>query len=55
MSEVAFNLGDASDPLLRVESLRKYYPFTKGILFARRLGDVKAVDDVSFTLNAGET
>ena len=44
-----------AEPLLRVESLRKHYPFTKGILFGRTLGHVKAVDDVSFTIGAGET
>jgi oligopeptide/dipeptide ABC transporter ATP-binding protein len=42
-------------PLLRVEHLRKYYPFTKGILLARTLGEVKAVDDISFTIAAGRT
>ena len=31
------------------------FPFTKGMLFARNLGHVKAVDDVSFTIDAGET
>jgi oligopeptide/dipeptide ABC transporter ATP-binding protein len=65
MSEIAVNGGPraggpkgdeaATEPLLRVERLRKYYPFMKGILFAKLLGNVKAVDDVSFTLNAGET
>ena len=47
--------GAHREPLLRVERLRKYYPFTKGILLSRTLGHVKAVDDVSFALNAGET
>ena len=42
-------------PLLRVEGLRKHFAFTKGILFARTLGHVKAVDDVSFEIKAGET
>jgi oligopeptide/dipeptide ABC transporter ATP-binding protein len=42
-------------PLLQVEQLRKYYPFTKGVLFAKTLGQVKAVDDVSFGIEAGET
>jgi len=42
-------------PLLRVEHLRKHYPFTKGVVFAKNLGTVKAVDDVSFTIEAGET
>jgi oligopeptide/dipeptide ABC transporter ATP-binding protein len=43
------------EPLLRVEHLRKYYPFTKGVLFAKALGEVKAVDDISFTIAPGET
>ena len=42
-------------PLLRVEGLRKHFAFTKGILFARTLGHIKAVDDVSFEIKAGET
>ena len=42
-------------PLLRVEGLRKYFAFTKGVLFARTLGHVKAVDDVSFEIRAGKT
>jgi len=44
-----------SEPLLRVDRLRKHYPFTKGVLFARTVGIVKAVDDISFTIAAGET
>jgi oligopeptide/dipeptide ABC transporter ATP-binding protein len=42
-------------PLLRVEGLRKHFAFTKGILFQRTLGHVKAVDDVSFDIRSGET
>jgi oligopeptide/dipeptide ABC transporter ATP-binding protein len=43
------------EPLLRVEGLRKHFAFTKGILFAQTLGHIKAVDDVSFEIRAGET
>jgi oligopeptide/dipeptide ABC transporter ATP-binding protein len=43
------------EPLLRVEGLRKHFALTKGILFARTLGYIKAVDDVSFEIRAGET
>jgi oligopeptide/dipeptide ABC transporter ATP-binding protein len=43
------------EPLLRVERLKKHYPFTKGVLLTKSLGEVKAVDDVSFTIAAGET
>ena len=45
----------AQTPLLQVENLRKHFAFTKGILFARTLGYVTAVDDVSFEIRAGET
>jgi peptide/nickel transport system ATP-binding protein/oligopeptide transport system ATP-binding protein len=48
-------LADRSKPLLRVEGLRKHFALTKGILFARTLGHIKAVDDVSFDIRAGET
>ncbi|NKB55415.1 MAG: ATP-binding cassette domain-containing protein [Alphaproteobacteria bacterium] len=44
-----------TEPLLRVEKLRKYFPYTKGILFSKTLGQVKAVDDIDFTIAAGET
>lgn len=45
---------NASAPLLEVDNLKVYFPIKKGIL-QRTVGHVKAVDDVSFTLNAGET
>ncbi|MBI3198983.1 MAG: ATP-binding cassette domain-containing protein [Rhodospirillales bacterium] len=41
--------------LLRVEGVRKHFALTKGILFAKTLGYIKAVDDVSFDIRAGET
>ena len=44
-----------TEPLLRVQNLQKHYAFTRGIVFTKTLGQVKAVDDISFTLNAGET
>ena len=40
--------------LLEVENLKKYFPVKKGV-FSRTVGQVKAVDGVSFTLNRGET
>ena len=41
-------------PLLEVRHLRKFFPIQKG--FARRvLGHVRAVDDVSFEIQEGET
>jgi oligopeptide/dipeptide ABC transporter ATP-binding protein len=45
----------STEPLLRVENVRKHFAFTKGILFSKTLGQVKAVDDISFEIRAGET
>ena len=44
-----------NEPLLRVERLRKHFPYTKGILFARTKGQVKAVDGIDFSISMGET
>ncbi|GAA1904612.1 dipeptide ABC transporter ATP-binding protein [Streptomyces sodiiphilus] len=44
-----------AEPILEVRNLVKHFPLTRGILFKRQIGAVKAVDDISFTLNRGET
>ncbi|GAA1307585.1 dipeptide ABC transporter ATP-binding protein [Saccharothrix xinjiangensis] len=41
--------------LLEVRNLVKHFPVTRGVLFRRTIGHVRAVDDVSFSLRAGET
>src|SRR4030042_4591338 len=41
------------EKLLEVRNLKKYYPVNAG-LFSRHIGDIKAVDDVSFNLDQGE-
>jgi oligopeptide transport system ATP-binding protein len=46
---------DDHEPLLVVENLKKYFPVKKGLLIARTVDHVKAVDDVSFEIRAGET
>ncbi len=43
-----------SDALLVVRKLKKYFPIRRGFL-SRQVGDVKAVDGVSFHLRKGET
>ncbi len=43
-----------SEPLLRVEGLQTWFPIRRG-LFQRTVGHVRAVDDVSFEVPAGET
>jgi len=40
--------------LLEVEAVKKYFPIHAGLL-RRRIGDVKAVDEVTFSINRGET
>ena len=42
-------------PLLKVTGARKYFPVTRGIVLQRRVGDVKAVDDVDLEVYPGET
>ncbi len=44
-----------AEPLVQVHHLKKYFPITRGIVFQRRVGDIKAVDDVSFDIYKGET
>ena len=43
-----------TEPLLQVRNLRKVFPITKGV-FARKVGEVRAVHDVSFDIMPGET
>ncbi len=44
-----------SEPLVRVRDLVKHFPLTKGILFRRQVGAVRAVDGLSFDVREGET
>ncbi|MGI8707192.1 MAG: ABC transporter ATP-binding protein [Actinomycetota bacterium] len=44
-----------STPLLEVEHLKKIFPVTRGAILRRTVGQAHAVDDVSFTLDRGET
>ncbi|KFZ42838.1 ABC transporter ATP-binding protein [Anoxybacillus flavithermus] len=43
-----------NEPLLQVKGLKKYFPITAG-LFNKQIGQVKAVDDLSFSVYRGET
>ena len=43
-----------AEPLLQIEGLKKYFPITAG-MWRSVVGYVKAVDDVSFFINPGET
>lgn len=41
--------------LVRVEDLKVYFPIRSGIVIERHIGDVKAVDGVTFQIRRGET
>ena len=41
--------------LLSVRNLKMYFPITRGIVFQRKIGDIKAVDGISFDIYRGET
>jgi oligopeptide transport system ATP-binding protein len=45
----------SSEPILAVRDLVKHFPITQGVLFRKTIGQVHAVDGVSFDLYPGET
>ena len=45
----------ANNVLLSVDSLVKYFPITRGIIFQKQVAAVHAVDHVSFNIHKGET
>lgn len=44
-----------SHTLVSVQNLTKHFPIMRGIIFQRMVGAVKAVDNISFEIEAGET
>ncbi|MEW5827526.1 MAG: oligopeptide/dipeptide ABC transporter ATP-binding protein [Chloroflexota bacterium] len=44
-----------SDPLVSVNNLTKHFPVTRGLVFQRKVGAVRAVDGVSLHIQRGET
>ena len=45
----------STDTLVEVKNLKMYFPVRSGVIFQRKIADIKAVDDVSFTIKRGET
>jgi len=41
--------------LVRVRNLKMYFPITQGIIIQRHIGDIKAVDGLTFDIYRGET
>jgi len=54
LTELQENRPIDNDALLEVQNLKTYYPI-RGGFFRRVVGNVKAVDDVSFAIKKGET
>src|SRR5882724_11709359 len=42
-------------PLLEVRGLQMHFPVTEGIIVHRKIGEVKAVDGIDFTVRRGAT
>jgi oligopeptide transport system ATP-binding protein len=47
--------GPEAPPLLEVRGLRMHFPVTEGVVRGRRIGEVRAVDGIDFTVRRGET
>jgi oligopeptide transport system ATP-binding protein len=54
-AEIDESQRNVGETILEVDHLVKHFPIKAGILFDREIGRVRAVDDVSFTVHAGET
>jgi peptide/nickel transport system ATP-binding protein len=45
----------SDNTLVSVENLRVYFPIRSGLVFDRHVGDIRAVDDITLTIERGET
>lgn len=46
---------DNQEVLVKVKNLKMYFPITQGIVIQKHVGDIKAVDGVTFNIHRGET
>jgi peptide/nickel transport system ATP-binding protein len=51
----AENFVHSGSPLVEIENLKMWFPIKSGLVLDRHVGDIKAVDDVSFEIARGET
>lgn len=54
-TQTAQSTNGQGELLLHVDDLKMHFPITKGIIFQRQVGAIKAVDGVTFDLYKGET
>src|SRR2546427_4399268 len=52
---MAARAGEEGNVILEARGLTKHFPLSRGMLFARTFGSVKAVDGIDFVLRRGET
>ena len=48
-------MSDNTQVLVQVQGLKMYFPITRGVIVQRHVGDIKAVDGLSFNVYKGET
>jgi oligopeptide transport system ATP-binding protein len=48
-------VGTLGETLVDVQDLQVYFPVSAGVIFQRKVADVKAVDGLSFSIKRGET
>ena len=53
-SKTSKSKGEA-DELVSVKDLKMYFPVRSGVIFQKKIADIKAVDGVSFSIKRGET
>ena len=46
---------DQPEALVEINGLKMYFPVTEGLVFQKKVADIKAVDDVTFNIYKGET
>src|SRR3970282_421617 len=47
--------GPGDDTIVSIKDIRMYFPVTSGVIFQRKVADVKAVDGVDLQIKRGET
>jgi peptide/nickel transport system ATP-binding protein len=49
------SIGDGAGALVHIEDLKVHFPIRSGLLFDRHVGDIRAVDGISLSIERGET
>jgi oligopeptide transport system ATP-binding protein len=48
-------MAEQNNILVEVKDLKMYFPITQGVIIQRHIGDIKAVDGLTFNIHRGET